>query len=202
MSDSVVKQKLPFLESGVAQVALIVEDLEKTVESYWKLFGIGPWRFYTYDKPLVKRMTYHGEPSEYRMRIALAYLGPLRIELIEMLEGDTVYADFVKEHGYGVHHFGLLVENMGEALARAEAAGLTMIQDGAGFGRDGDGHYAYLDTEREIGVTLELIERPKGRVSPEKVYPPPESEGRPGIDSGEGKTTEGLGSPRNGPPNG
>ncbi len=163
---------LPFLQDGVAQVAIVVEDLEAAVEQYWRLFGVGPWHFYTYGPPLVQRMTYHGQASEYRMRIALSYLGPLRIELIQPLEGDTVYADFVREHGYGVHHLGLLVEDMGAALAQAEAAGLAMTQDGSGFGLDGDGHYAYLDTEGAIGVTLELIERPKGRMTPEKVYPP------------------------------
>ena len=163
---------LPFLQTGVAQVALVVEDLDKTVENYWKLYGIGPWYFYTYGKPLVKRMSYHGEESEYVMRIALSYLGPLRIELIELGEGDTVYADFVREHGYGVHHFGILVEDMEAALATASEVGVAMLQDGAGFGRDGDGHYAYLDTEDEIGVMLELIERPEGRMPPDKVYPP------------------------------
>jgi hypothetical protein len=80
----------------------------------------------------------------------------------------------VREHGYGVHHFGILVEDMEAALAEAEAAGLAMLQDGAGFGREGDGHYAYLDTEDQIGVMLELIERPEGRMPPEKVYPPAE----------------------------
>jgi methylmalonyl-CoA/ethylmalonyl-CoA epimerase len=87
-------------------------------------------------------------------------------------KGDTVYADFVREHGYGVHHLGILVEDMESALAEAEAAGVAMLQDGAGFGRDGDGHYAYLDTEGEIGVMLELIERPEGRMPPDKIYPP------------------------------
>jgi len=47
-----------------------------------------------------------------------------------------------------------------------------MIQDGSGFGKEDDGHYAYLDTEDIIGVTLEFIERPKERVQPEKIYPP------------------------------
>lgn len=162
---------LPFLNNGVAQVAIVVPDLDKAVETYWKLFGIGPWHIYTYGRPLVKSMTYHGEPAEYKMRVALSYLGPTRIELIQPLEGDNVYDDFVKEHGYGVHHFGVLVDDMRAALERAEAAGLTMIMDGAGFGADGDGHYAYLDTEDKIGVTIELIERPKGRVEPEAVYP-------------------------------
>jgi hypothetical protein len=164
--------RLPFLDEGVAQVAIVVEDLDAAVEAYWKLFGIGPWHIYTYGKPLVKEMTYRGGPADYRMRIALSYLGRTRIELIQPLEGNTVFRDFVEQHGYGVHHFGVLVDDMETALAKAEVAGLTMAMDGAGFGLDGDGHYAYLDTEDKIGVTLELIERPKGRIEPEAVYPP------------------------------
>lgn len=171
MADGGAGPVLPFLKNGIAQVAIIVKDLEEAVENYWSLFGIDDWHFYTYGRPLVKSMTYQGQPSDYKMRVALSHLGPMRIELIEMVEGDTVYADFVDEHGYGVHHFGVLVEDMEVAIAEAEAAGLTMTQDGAGFGRDGDGHYAYLNTEDKIGVTIELIERPKGRMPPEKVYP-------------------------------
>jgi methylmalonyl-CoA/ethylmalonyl-CoA epimerase len=167
---------LPFLRNGVAQVGLIVEDLDKAVGCYWQSFGIGPWHIYTYGRPLVKKMTYRGRSSEYRMRIALSYLGPLRIELIETLEGQTIYAEFVREHGYGLHHFGVLVEDMEVAIAEAESAGLTVIQDGAGFGLDGDGHYAYLDTESSIGVTIELIQRPKRRVPPDRIYPPSETE--------------------------
>ncbi len=155
-------------------MGIIVPDLDAAMKAYWERFGIGPWHVYTYGKPLVKQMTYRGRPSEYKMRIALSWIGPLRIELIEMLEGDTVYAEFVQEHGYGVHHFGVLVEDMEEALVWAEEAGLAMTQDGAGFGLDGDGHYAYLDTEEEIGVTIELIQRPKRRVPPERIYPPEE----------------------------
>lgn len=174
MSEKESTKVLPFLQKGVAQVALVVEDLDKTVENYWKLFGIGPWHFYTYGKPFVKKMSYRGQPGEYKMRVALSYLGPLRIELIEIVEGDTIYAEFVKEHGYGVHHLGVLVEDMHTAIAEAETTGLLMIQDGSGFGADGDGHYAYFETEDKIGTTIELIERPKGRMPPEKIYPPEE----------------------------
>lgn len=175
MSDRPV---LPFLDNGIAQVALVVPDLEAAVEQYWTLFGIGDWHFYTYRKPLVKQMTYRGQPAEYAMRVALSYLGPMRIELIEMVEGDTVYAEFVNDHGYGVHHFGVLVDDIEKALAEAESAGIAMIMDGAGFGLDGDGHYAYLDTEERLGVTIELIQRPARRQPPEGFYPPPTPSGR------------------------
>jgi methylmalonyl-CoA/ethylmalonyl-CoA epimerase len=163
---------LPFLREGVAQVGFVVPDLDAAVESWWRMFGVGPWQFFTYQPPLLKSMSYHGKPTEYRMRIALSWIGPLRIELIQPLEGDTVYADFVRDHGYGIHHFGILTKDMKASLAQARAAGIAMTMDGAGFGKDGDGHYAYLDTEAALQTTIELIERPAGRVPPEKEYPP------------------------------
>ncbi|MCX7847571.1 MAG: VOC family protein [bacterium] len=159
---------------NIAQIAIIVPDLDAAVRNYWERFGVGPWHIYTYGKPLVKRMTRNGKPTEYRMRVALANVGAMRIELIQPLEGDTVYAEFVKKHGYGVHHIGVLTNDMQRALEQARACGLVMTQDGAGFGPDDDGHYAYLDTENLIGTTLELIERPKRRNPPERIFPPPE----------------------------
>jgi 4-hydroxyphenylpyruvate dioxygenase-like putative hemolysin len=98
----------------------------------------------------------------------------MRVELIEQVAGDTVYGEFIEKHGYGIQHLGVLVDDMQSAIAQAEAAGFSMVQDGAGFGPDGDGHYAYLNTEDVIGTTIELIERPKGRKQPEKIYPPEE----------------------------
>ena len=106
------------------------------------------------------------------MRIALSHIGPTRIELIEVVEGETVYQDHIEKHGYGVQHFGFLVDDINEAIVRAKGEGIRVIMDGSGFGPDGDGHYAYLDTEELLGVTLELISRPKRRHPPEKVFPP------------------------------
>jgi methylmalonyl-CoA/ethylmalonyl-CoA epimerase len=166
------RKKLSFLDRGVAQVALVVEDLERTVEEYWSRFGIGPWHFYTYQRPFVRRMTRNGQPADYAMRVALANLGPTRIELIEHRSGDTVYAEFTRAHGFGVHHLGVLVDDMAAAIREAEAAGYRVTMDGAGFGPDDDGHYAYLDTEDGLGTTIELIARPRRRAPPEKIYPP------------------------------
>jgi len=165
------KYPLPFLKNGVAQIALVVRNLEETVGEYQRLFGIGDWQFYTYQKPMVKEMSYHGQPAEHSFRIALSYFGDTRVELIEIKEGNSVYKDFIEAHGYGVQHLGELVEAMDEARDQARAAGREMIQDGSGFGLDGDGHYAYLDTEDRLGVTIELIQRPHRRHAPEKVFP-------------------------------
>ena len=162
---------LRFLNNGVAQVAFLVEDLDAAVENYHTTFGVGPWHFYTYRKPFVPRMTYRGAPGEYAMRVALSYFGDMRVEFIQSLRGPSIYEEYIERHGYGVQHLGFLVENMESALAEARDAGFEMIQDGAGFGPDNDGHYAYIETEGAFGTTFELIERPRRRKPPEKIYP-------------------------------
>lgn len=161
---------------NIVQVCILVPDLDRAMKNFYERFGIGPWSIYTYAKPLVKEMTRHGKPAEYASRIGLANVGNLRIELIQPLAGDTVYSEYIAKHGYGVQHLGVLTENMEESLAKARECGLAMTMDGKGFGLDGDGHYAYLDTEDLIGTTLELIERPQRRHAPEAVYPNPVKE--------------------------
>jgi len=162
---------LSFLSRGVAQIAFVVEDLDLAVKNYYRTFGVGPWHFYTYQKPFVPRMSYRGEEGAYAMRVALSYFGDMRVELIESLKGPSIYEEFIEKHGYGVQHLGFLVQDMEAALLEAREAGFIMIQDGAGFGPDDDGHYAYIESEEPFGTTFELIQRPRGRKPPEKVYP-------------------------------
>jgi methylmalonyl-CoA/ethylmalonyl-CoA epimerase len=45
--------------------------------------------------------------------------------------------------------------------------------EGGGYGLDGDGHFAFLDTEGLVGTMLELIQRPKRRREPHRVFPTP-----------------------------
>jgi methylmalonyl-CoA/ethylmalonyl-CoA epimerase len=162
---------LSLLKNGIAQIAFVVKDLDETVKNFYHIFGVGPWSFYTYKKPFVKEMSRNEADTDYAMRIALANIGPIRIELIEQLEGDTVYEEFIKKHGYGIQHLGIVVDDIEKELEEAKKAGLKMTMDGSGFGLDGDGRYAYLETENLIGTTLELISRPQRRQEPEKVYP-------------------------------
>ena len=165
------QQSLRILENGIAQIAIVVEDLDQTVKNYWEVFGIGPWYFYTYQRPLLKIIQYYGEDVDHSFRIALSHFGPTRIELIEVQIGESIYADFIHEHGYGVQHLGVLVEDMEAAKQEALEKGFNIIQEGAGFGPDGDGHYVYLDTEKKFGAIYEFIERPRRRYPPEKIYP-------------------------------
>ena len=112
-----------------------------------------------------------GKPFSYNSRLALSYLGETRIELIQNLEGETVFTEFVRDHGYGLHHCGIYVPDIEASLAEARACGIRVLQEGGGFGPDGDGYFAYLDTHKMFGITYEIIERPKRRYEPDSIYP-------------------------------
>ncbi len=165
------KRTADFLNYSIGQIGYVVEDLYKTVKNYHENFGVGNWQIYTYGPPLLKFMNYMGKPVRYKSRIALSYFGNTRIEIIQNLEGKTVYSDFIEKHGYGIQHLGIYVEDIKEEIRKAEEAGFSVLMEGGGFGPDGDGHFAYLDTEKDHGITFELIQRPLRRYEPEDIYP-------------------------------
>jgi methylmalonyl-CoA/ethylmalonyl-CoA epimerase len=156
----------------ISQVALVVEDLDEAMRRYWSQCGIGPWRVYTYQPPLVKEMTYRGRRHDYRMRLALTQVGEVTLELIQPLSDENVYTEHLRAKGPGLHHIGIVVPSIEEAVAEARRGGIEVLQSGRGYGLRGDGAYAYMDTEPLLGMIVEFIEIPKERVVPEAVYPP------------------------------
>jgi len=161
-----------FLKRGITQVGLIVEDVDKWVEKLYTNFGTTPWKYYIYDKSTLKVMKRNGKNVNFRMISAVSNLESLRIELIKPLEGDMVYNEFIEKYGYDkLHHLGIAVNNIEEALEVVRKAGIKITMEGSGYGLDGDGYFAYLDTEELFGITLEFMERPKRRRKPYKTYP-------------------------------
>jgi methylmalonyl-CoA/ethylmalonyl-CoA epimerase len=161
-----------FRLKSINQIGFVVKDLDSTMDAYWRHFGIGTWRVYTYGPPLVKQTTYRGRPEDFHMRIGVAEVGNLVFELIQPLDGDSLYKEFLQSAGDGVQHLGLFVDDFDQGIADAAAAGFPVIQSGRGYGVRGDGGFAYLDTQQKLGTILELLEIPSQRTPPEGYYPP------------------------------
>jgi methylmalonyl-CoA/ethylmalonyl-CoA epimerase len=151
-----------------AQVALVVPDLDVALEHHAGRLGLGPWACFTYTPELLTTATYRGRPARFSLRLALA-AGTPEVELIEPLDGPSVYHDHLETHGAGVHHFAYVVPSIDRGVATMEHAGYPLVQLGAGFGLDGDGAFAYFDTVADFGVMLELRELPRRRRAPERI---------------------------------
>ena len=53
-----------------------------------------------------------GRPASYSMRLALATAGNMLWEVIQPLEGPSIYQDFLAAHGEGVHHVAFGCESL------------------------------------------------------------------------------------------
>lgn len=154
----------------VVQVGLVVRDLERAMAAYSGIWGVGPWRVYAYGPGLLASQTFRGRPAEFSMALALAGSDP-QLELIQPLEGESVYTEWLERHGEGLHHVAVEVDSLEQTTREMEDAGYAMIQSGLGFGPDGDGGFAYYDTERDLALVLEAIEEAARIREPERVFP-------------------------------
>jgi methylmalonyl-CoA/ethylmalonyl-CoA epimerase len=155
----------------VLQVALVVRDLERSMRTYAEGYGIGPWHIYEFNPDTVQNMTRDGKPSRHAMRLGLAMIGDVQLELIQPLDDRSIYADFLREHGEGLHHLGMKVDDYGKALATLKGKGHDVLQGGFYNGVE----YAYLSTDRDLGVITEIFDWPEDlKQEPDAVYPPPE----------------------------
>ncbi len=87
-------------------------------------------------------------------------MGQIELELIHILEGDSVHLEFLREHGEGIHHLGFFVRDFEAKLEQAKAMGFEVLQTDP-FRR----FYAYLDTRQCGGIIFELIASANGNES-------------------------------------
>ncbi len=139
----------------VGQIGVVVEDLDPVVSFLETSFGLGPFRVEEVEAPNVWD---RGEEKHIKARLGFAMMGQVELELIHILEGDSVHLEFLRRHGEGIHHLGFRVADFEARLAQAKAMGFEVLQTGP-FGR----FYAYLDTRRQGGLIFELIEENSSR---------------------------------------
>lgn len=156
------------LISGVQQVALVVHDLDQTMKEYTERLGIGPWWVSLYGPPKLTEMRIRGEEVPYSMKLAIAWTGDTMWELIQPVDGPSIYKEFLTAHGEGLHH--VLVEHHGKdfeaAIEAFSARGCPPLMEG----RIGEVRFAYFDTEGPLRTVLEIADRPKGFVRPDPDY--------------------------------
>jgi methylmalonyl-CoA/ethylmalonyl-CoA epimerase len=171
----------PLTAEPFRQVALVVRDLDAAVRTWWHVFGVGPWTAYRLSPDVFSRTLYRGEEVPFGLRHALAVSGGVQLELVQPLEGPSIFAEHLEAHGEGLHHLGIYVADHAAAVSRALARGYEPLQSAHGFGAEGDGAFAYFAIEG-VPAVVELISAPRVRRAPEFVYPPPldDPDGNPG----------------------
>ncbi len=147
------KEKI-FDPAQLCQIGIVVKSIDETLRYYREKFGMGPFEIRQVNYPTA---SYYGKTEGYRGKRAFFHLGPLQIELIELVDGKTIHESFLREKGEGLHHVGFRVENLDRAMELARDQGFQVMQH---FRREDGSGFAYLDSDRTGGVIFELIVYP------------------------------------------
>jgi methylmalonyl-CoA/ethylmalonyl-CoA epimerase len=136
--------------TDTTQIGIVVRDLDATIRRYSEGFGIGPWEVQEFHVGEAERFRQYGRPASGAWRLATTRVGGVQWELIQPLDEQSVYARFLAEKGEGVHHIQVAAPDFDATLGQAE-----VIYDGTfPFGR-----VAYLGTDADLGVVIELFRR-------------------------------------------
>ncbi|MBY3045957.1 VOC family protein [Rhizobium leguminosarum] len=157
---------------NVVELAIVTSDHKRTMDGLLKL-GIGPWRVYKFSPENTENQTYRGEAVSFELTVCFAQSGNMVWELMEPVSGPTIFADFLKAHGEGVHHVAYDCNNIPfeERIAEFERRGFKKIQSGSWMGRN---HFAFFATEEDTTTCFETYAFPDDwdYPEPDSWYPP------------------------------
>ena len=141
-------------------VGIPVRDLDKSLEDYQSL-GIASFQpeFLIDSSKFAEYLVYGKTPDPVvKTRVALGKMGPLGIELLQPLQGETVHKELLEKTGEGIGHIAYTVDDLEEETAKLVAKGFPVILS---IKRPGQTKRSavYIDTRSKFSnLIIELIQ--------------------------------------------
>jgi catechol 2,3-dioxygenase-like lactoylglutathione lyase family enzyme len=115
------------------QIAWVTLDLDATETALTGLLGVRKWVRIPDVHFAPDTCSYLGKPADFVASISLSYLGDMQLELISPVRGESIYSDFLRDRGPGLHHICMEAESpdgFDTALAKAADRGAAVVQQG------------------------------------------------------------------------
>jgi 4-hydroxyphenylpyruvate dioxygenase-like putative hemolysin len=154
----------------ITQVAVVAKDLRKTMEAYQKVMGWGPWSVYEHKPPILHHTELRGKPVHFTMLRAEAHCNPIDFEIIQPLEGPSIYTEFLEQKGEGLQHLAVVApsENVDLALQSFKKNGIDVLMSG----RIGENiRFYYMDTSPVLEMLAETVSGHAISLKPAYTYP-------------------------------
>jgi catechol 2,3-dioxygenase-like lactoylglutathione lyase family enzyme len=138
------------------QIAWVTTDLDATETALTGLLGVRKWVRIPNVHFAPDSCSYHGKPADFVASISLSYLGDMQLELISPVSGQSVYSDFLRDSGPGLHHVCTEAESPEQfdaLLAQAADNGASVVQQGV---MPGGIQFAYISAPQAGVPYLEI----------------------------------------------
>lgn len=141
---------------NMAQVGIVVPDIEKAKIAYAELFGMEVPDTIQAENPDDNPTTYNGKLTEGSCYLAFFNLENIQLELIEPIGTSSTWAEFLDstQGKGGIHHIAFWIKGMDGQVKKLQMSGMKEIQHGGWTG----GQYSYVEGSEGMGVILELLE--------------------------------------------
>jgi methylmalonyl-CoA/ethylmalonyl-CoA epimerase len=152
------------------EICIVTRDHKRTISGLLKL-GIGPWKAYTFTPQNTTHQTYRGKPADFTLKVCFAQAGNVVYELIQPIEGPTIFEEFLQKHGEGIHHIAYDCNGIPweDRMAGFKERGFALAQSGSWQGKN---HFAFFETEDATTTCFETYYFPDDWVDPaaDEVY--------------------------------
>lgn len=134
---------MKFPKGKLNQIAFLVPDIDTAMRTYGDLYQIDPW--YRPKPGKEDEIFYRGEKFDGPcMDLVVGYHGQMEVELIQLLNGPSIYTEYLSQVGEGFHHVRFHVRNLREALDSYENRGFAVTQEGSMVSSLSRTNYAYV----------------------------------------------------------
>ena len=136
------------------RVGIIVKSIEEKLEWFGKCFDVDLNKKVLMDSSKVQHepYTFNGEPCDFQTKVCIFPMAGIEIELIEPLDDLGPYAEWLREHGEGVQHFNIEVDDNNNFMDVMDELGANFLTGGSGAGIS----WKYYDTRKNFGTILEI----------------------------------------------
>jgi len=142
----------------VAQVAIIVADVDAKAKAWSEFLGVEPTKVLVTGPLETTGTEYKGEKTPARLKVVVFEFGGFELELMQPIDGPSVWRDFLEEHGDGLHHLGFVATGIDGAIESIEAQGMPLVQRAEYKTAYDTGRNAYFASEDKLGAMIELNE--------------------------------------------
>lgn len=141
-------------------VGIPVRDLDKSIEDY-KTLGIATFKpeFLIDSSSIAEYLVYGKTPDPVvKTRGVMGMMGPLGVELLQPVTGDTVHKELLESTGEGIGHIAYTVDDLEAETASMVERGFPIILSIKHAAQSRPGAI-YFDTRSKFsGLIVELIQ--------------------------------------------
>jgi hypothetical protein len=132
-----------------------VKDIDRAVARFANEFGIRPWKRAELKAPLVRDVVFRGEPADIHWSAAMAEIGPLAIEVLEVRGGSDAVLEWAEQMQDGYWHFVSYHRELADAEAEAQKL-MDLNFEPVLSGRVGGTRFFMFDADPIFGRMFEI----------------------------------------------